>query len=183
MSDLARKALFLDRDGVINVDHGYVHRPEQLEFCPGIFELVAHARAASFAVVVVTNQAGIGRGYYTEQDFEHLTAWMLGEFERRGATIDRVYFCPDHPEHGLGQYRRDTPMRKPGPGMLLQAATELNINLALSIMVGDHETDITAGKRAGVGRTILLAHEGTQGRLTQADVVVDSLAAIQAHLD
>ena len=179
---MPRKALFLDRDGVINVDHAYVHRSDQFEFCPGIFELVAQARAADYTVVVVTNQAGIGRGYYSEDDFHRLTNWMLSEFENRGAAIDRVYFCPDHPEHGLGVYKRDTPMRKPGSGMLLQAALELDIDLTASLLVGDHESDITAGRGAGLRLTILLDKDGTKREGTRADVVVDSLAAILPHL-
>ena len=172
-----RPALFLDRDGVINVDHGYVHKPEQVSFIPGIFELVARARAAGMAVVVVTNQAGIGRGYYSEADFLAFTAWMQAAFERRGAPIDRVYFCPDHPEHGLGAYKRDTPMRKPGPGMLLQAAQELQLDLARSVMVGDTENDMLAGIAAGVGRTLRFHHD------TSGPVPTTCGNAVVRHLD
>lgn len=174
-----RPALFLDRDGVINVDHGYVHKPEQVDWVPGIFELVARARAAGHAVVVVTNQAGIGRGYYSEADFHAFTAWMQAEFAARGAPIDRVYFCPDHPEHGIGPYRRDTPMRKPGPGMLLQAADELALDLPASTLVGDKESDIAAARAAGCGRAWLFLHddEPTPAR-TAADAVVRRLTDV-----
>ncbi len=150
-----RPALFLDRDGVINVDHAYVHRQEDFEFIDGIFELVRRARAASYRVFVVTNQAGIARGYYTEDDFHRLTAWMQGRFAAEGAAIDRVYFCPFHAEHGVGRYKLDSPLRKPRPGMILQATQEFGVDLARSLLVGDMVTDIQAGEAAGVGRNLL----------------------------
>ncbi|MBU6261143.1 MAG: HAD family hydrolase [Burkholderiales bacterium] len=178
-----RRALFLDRDGVINVDHGYVHRVEQFEFCPGIVELIAHANARGWAVVVVTNQSGIARGYYGEADFEALTAWMQAELARRGATVDRVYHCPCHPEQGVGAYRRESPLRKPNPGMLLQAAAELGLDLAASVIVGDSESDIEAGRRAGLGRLILVDWSGRAHPDTGADLVVDNLDAVRIGLD
>lgn len=178
-----RKALFLDRDGVINVDHGYVHLPEQVEFCAGIFELVRRARALGYAVVVVTNQAGIGRGLYTEADLDRLTAWMSAEFARRDAPIDRFYHCPCHPEHGVGAYRRESPMRKPNPGMLLLAAQELNLALTESVMVGDKGSDILAGQRAGVARTIRVGRPGTEDDMpVQADIAVDAVADVAQYL-
>ncbi|MDE2370335.1 MAG: HAD family hydrolase [Burkholderiales bacterium] len=178
-----RRALFLDRDGVINVDHGYVHRVEQFEFCPGIAALIARANTLGLAVVVVTNQAGIARGYYTEADFQALTAWMVAELARRGALVDRVYHCPYHPEHGIGEYRRESPRRKPNPGMLLQAAEELDIDLARSVLVGDYETDIEAGRRAGVGHRILIDWSGQARSESGADLVVHSLDAVRDWLD
>jgi D-glycero-D-manno-heptose 1,7-bisphosphate phosphatase len=154
---MMKPALFLDRDGVINVDHGYVYRRENIEFIDGIFQLVARANAGGYLVVVVTNQAGIGRGYYTEADFFSLMNWMKAEFSARRARIDAVYFCPDHPEHGIGKYRRESIFRKPGPGMLFQAAQELKINLERSILVGDRDTDIEAGHAAGIGTLLRLS--------------------------
>lgn len=151
-----RRALFLDRDGVINVDHGYVHTPEKFEFVDGIFDVVAAANRAAYIVVVVTNQAGIGRGYYSEAQFYALTDWMKTKFAEHGARIDAVYFCPYHPEHGIGRYRCESEFRKPAPGMLLQAQRELNIDLSSSIFVGDKASDIQAGRAAGVGRLLLL---------------------------
>src|SRR5690606_25131903 len=94
---VTKRALFLDRDGVINVDHGYVHRKEHFEFIDGIFELVAEAVARNFLVIIVTNQAGIGRGYYTEEQFQILMEWVRSEFARRAGRIDDVYFCTYHP--------------------------------------------------------------------------------------
>jgi D-glycero-D-manno-heptose 1,7-bisphosphate phosphatase len=153
-------ALFLDRDGVINLDHGYVFRREDFDFVDGIFDLVAAAKTAGYRVVVVTNQAGIGRGYYTEADFHALMDWVGGQFAERAGGIDAVYFCPDHPEHGVGAYRRDTPFRKPGPGMILKAAAELSLDLPRSILIGDKASDIEAGQAAGVGTLFKLDPEG-----------------------
>jgi D-glycero-D-manno-heptose 1,7-bisphosphate phosphatase len=185
MNDTGRKALFLDRDGVINVDKGYVHQASQFEFCPGVFDLVRHARALGYAVVVVTNQAGIGRGIFSEEDFAQLSNWMLSEFSRNGAPIDRVYHCPDHPEHGKGVYRRDSPLRKPQPGMLLQAAADMGLSMQASIMVGDKESDVQAGVAAGVALTVLVNSSCAESRAlqdTRADIVVSSLDAIRALL-
>jgi D-glycero-D-manno-heptose 1,7-bisphosphate phosphatase len=150
-------ALFLDRDGVINVDHAYVHRIADFEFIPGIFDLVRAARALHMRVVVVTNQAGIGRGLYTEADFAALTAWMCERFAEQGAAIDRVYHCPTHPTEGIGAYRVDSPMRKPHPGMLLAARDALRLDMPGSAMLGDKVGDLEAGLAAGVGLNMLLA--------------------------
>ena len=159
MSD-APRALFLDRDGVINHDDGYTHRWERFRFVDGIFALGREAHARGYRIVVVTNQAGIGRGLYTEDDFHALTARMCKRFAAEGAPIARVYFDPTHPEHGLGPYRRASAMRKPAPGMLLAARDELGIALAASVLVGDKGSDIEAGRRAGVRATLLYAPGG-----------------------
>jgi D-glycero-D-manno-heptose 1,7-bisphosphate phosphatase len=180
---VGRPALFLDRDGVINIDHAYVHRREDFDFVDGIFELVRTAKARGWFVFVVTNQAGIARGKYTEADFHALTAWMCAEFASRGAAIDKVYFCPYHAEHGIGAYKLDSPLRKPNPGMLLQAAQEFDVDLAASLMVGDMETDMQAGIRAGVGRTLLFCPPGhKRPAATLASAIVGAHAEIQQHL-
>lgn len=158
-----RPALFLDRDGVINVDHGYVHRPEEFEFVEGIFDLVATANGAGYLVVVVTNQAGIGRGYYSEAQFHALTDWMKIKFSEHGGIIDAVYFCPYHPEHGIGAYRRESEFRKPAPGMLMQAQSELGIDLEKSILIGDKLSDMAAGRSAGVGTLLYFGGEHFRG--------------------
>lgn len=110
-------------------------------------------------MIVVTNQAGIGRGYYTEPDFYALTDWMRTVFVNQGARVDEVYFCPFHPEYRIGSYRSESEFRKPSPGMLLQAAREHQIDLERSIMVGDKASDMEAGKRAGVGKLVYFGHE------------------------
>ena len=151
-----RKALFLDRDGVINVERGYVHSREDFQFQDGIFELCRAARSLDYLVVVVTNQAGIARGYYTESQFLELTEWMINRFAEHEVHVARVYYCPYHPVHGLGVYKRESPDRKPLPGMLLRARTDLGLDLGSSILVGDRSSDIQAAEAAGVGTKILL---------------------------
>lgn len=151
MLNMRQPALFLDRDGVVNLDFGYVHRKKDVVFIDGIFPLARAAHEAGYLVVIVTNQAGIGRGYYTEAQFHILMEWMRNEFSAHDSFLDAVYFCPDHPEHGIGKYKKSSEMRKPGPGMILQAAEELNLDLRASIMLGDSIHDIEAGAAAGVG--------------------------------
>lgn len=147
-----RSALFLDRDGVVNVDRGYVHRPDQFEFVAGIFELARFAvRELGWAVVVATNQSGIGRGYFGEQAYQDLTRFMCERFAAEQAPLAGVYHCPYHPEHEIGEYRRDHPWRKPKPGMILQAAADLGLDLAHSVIIGDALSDIEAGAAAGIG--------------------------------
>lgn len=154
-----RRALFLDRDGVINVEKNYVHRIEDFEFMPGIFDLCETARSLGLTLVVVTNQAGIGRGYYTEADYQRLTAWMLGEFRARGIAIDGVYHCPYHPTAGIGAYRRESFDRKPNPGMLFKARDALGLDLPHCVLIGDKTSDIEAGRAAGVGHLLLLGEQ------------------------
>ena len=154
-----RPALFLDRDGVINVDHGYVCSPERTEFLDGIFELVAAANRRGLAVVVATNQAGIARGYYTEQDFHAYMDWVREQFRLHGARLDAVYHCPHHPTAGLGAYLLACACRKPAPGMLLAARRELELDMGASLLIGDKPSDIEAGRAAGVGRNLLLGGE------------------------
>jgi D-glycero-D-manno-heptose 1,7-bisphosphate phosphatase len=178
------RALFLDRDGVINVDKGYVHRIEDFEFVPGIFDLCASARDLGFLAVVVTNQAGIGRGYYTEADFRHLTAWMLDQFRAHGVDIAHVYHCPYHPTAGIGEYRRESFDRKPNPGMFLKARDDLTLDLRASVLVGDKDSDMAAGRAAGVGALVKLAtgHAiGTHGS-DHGVLLLPSLAAVSDWL-
>jgi len=151
------RGLFLDRDGVINVDKGYVHRVEDFVFLPGIFELCATAQQLGFLPIVVTNQAGIGRGYYTEGDYLQLTDWMLERFNARGIRIGRVYHCPFHPTAGVGKYRRDSYDRKPNPGMILRARADFDLDLTQSVLIGDKDSDIGAGRAAGVAYNIRLS--------------------------
>jgi len=144
---------------VINVNHGYVHSKDNFDFIDGIFELVHSARSLGYRIVVVTNQAGIGRGYYTEAQFHELTAWMCEQFELHDAPVDKVYFSPYHPTAGIGEYRKDECTRKPGSGMILRAHRELGLSLKNSILIGDKPSDIQAGVSAGVGLNILYSNE------------------------
>lgn len=157
-SSVQQRAVLLDRDGVINVNHGYVHHPENFEFIDGIFEVARAAHASGYKLVVITNQAGIGRGYYSEQQFHQLTTWMCKEFLNAGAPIEKVYFSPFHPTEGLGEYKKDDVSRKPRPGMIHQAQREMNLDLGSSILIGDKASDIQAGIAAGVGTNLLFSN-------------------------
>lgn len=144
-----RRAVFLDRDGTINEEKEYLWRVEEFRFISGAVEAVRLLKEAGFLVVVVTNQSGIGRGYYGEQDLERLHDHMRAELEKQGTDVDACYFCPHHPHHGVGKYATECDCRKPLPGMLLQAAVDLDIDLASSWMIGDKKADIDAGFAAG----------------------------------
>jgi D-glycero-D-manno-heptose 1,7-bisphosphate phosphatase len=161
MSDKCR-ALFLDRDGVINIDHGYVYQAENFEFINEIFLLCKKATEYNYLIIVVTNQAGIGRGYYTDKDFQDLTKWMKIKFQENNVAITDVYYCPYHPNHGIGPYKKDSFGRKPNPGMLLQAKSKYNIDLNRSIMIGDKDTDMLAAKSAGVGTRCYFSYKPTK---------------------
>lgn len=156
---LKKRALFLDRDGVINIEKGYVYRKEDFEFVEGIFDLVKQANQRNYLVIIVTNQSGIGRGYYDEEDFNILTKWMIKEFIKNKCRIDAVYFCPHHPLFGIGKYRVDSEFRKPKPGMFLQAEKELRIDMSESIVIGDQKSDMQAGEAAKVTSLLYLKGE------------------------
>ncbi|MEA3522752.1 MAG: D-glycero-beta-D-manno-heptose 1,7-bisphosphate 7-phosphatase [Campylobacterota bacterium] len=152
------KALFLDRDGVINEDHAYVYKPEQFEFIEGIFDLCKYYQDQGYIIIVVTNQSGIARGLYSEEEFLHVSQWMCKQFEDNGVKITHIYHCPHHPEI-TGSCR----CRKPSAGMLLDAKREYDIDMKNSIMIGDKERDIEAAIGAGVENTILFtANENTE---------------------
>jgi D-glycero-D-manno-heptose 1,7-bisphosphate phosphatase len=153
---MSEKALFLDRDGVVNVEIGYLHRVEDVEFVPGIISLCRTAMQLGYRLVIVTNQAGIARGYYDEAAFEGLMDWMREQLRAEGVELDAVYYCPYHPEHGVGDYKREHEDRKPGTGMLRRAVKDLAISLADSVMVGDRCSDIAAANSAGLRQAFLL---------------------------
>ena len=165
-----KPALFLDRDGVINIEKNYLHKKEDFEFIDGIFELCQFYKAKGYYIVVVTNRSGIARGYYSEMDFANLTFWMLGEFAKEGIEIDQVYHCPHHPD-----ISGECECRKPNPGMFLQAQKDLNIDMEKSLLVGDSERDIEAAHRAGVKETYLFTAEA---QATQATKNIHKLSEI-----
>ncbi len=177
-----RRALFLDRDGVINHDTGYLWRIADFVFKDGIFDLCRLAVARRYRLIVVTNQAGIGRGLYSESDFHRLTAWMRRKFEQEGAPLTDVYHCPFHGQQGLGIYRKDSFDRKPNPGMLLKAARDHNVALACSAIVGDKESDMEAGYRAGVPHRYLLHEQEPLVASVLATHTVNSLTALSRLL-
>jgi D-glycero-D-manno-heptose 1,7-bisphosphate phosphatase len=151
-----RKAAFLDRDGVINIDHGYLYQPEQFDFIDGVFDACRHLQNLGYLLIVVTNQSGIARGYYTEHQFALLTSWMKQQFAAQGVKIDGVYYCPHHLEKGQNPYNIDCDCRKPQPGMFTQAIREYGIDPAQSLMLGDKAADMQAASAAGVARKVLV---------------------------
>ena len=153
---MANAAVFLDRDGVINVDTGYVYDVDDFQFIDGVIEAMLKLKQNGYLLVVVTNQSGIARGYFTEAQFMNLTEWMDWSLADRGVDLDGIYFCPHHPTEGSEPYRQACTCRKPGPDMFLDAAQALDIDLAASYMVGDKTSDMKAAVAAGVGHKVLV---------------------------
>jgi D,D-heptose 1,7-bisphosphate phosphatase len=147
---LRRRALFLDRDGVLNIDHGYVGSCDRFDWMDGAPEAIRYATQAGWHVFIVTNQSGVARGLYTEDAVVHLMDWICDQARAAGGTIDDVRFCPFHPEAELETYRQAHPWRKPLPGMLLDLIRAWELNPARAVMVGDQETDMRAAAAAGV---------------------------------
>ena len=152
----ARPAAFLDRDGVVNLDAGYVHRWSDFRFADGAVDAMRRLRNSGRALVIVTNQSGIARGLYTEDDYAALTAAMTADLAARGAAVDAVLHCPHLPGAAVARYAIDCDCRKPQPGLILRAAQDLGLSLPDSLLVGDKPSDIAAARAAGVGRAYLV---------------------------
>ena len=151
------KALFLDRDGTINVDTGYVHKASDFHFIDGIVDFCHQAQEKGYKIIVITNQSGIARGYFTEEDYQKITQHMCDEFEKQGVMITDVFHCPD----------LESPDRKPNAGLFLKAQKKYVIDMKHSISVGDKERDIQAGLSAGVGRNYLLSSDSKETKATK----------------
>ncbi|NVK25053.1 MAG: D-glycero-beta-D-manno-heptose 1,7-bisphosphate 7-phosphatase [Gammaproteobacteria bacterium] len=177
------KAVFLDRDGVINVDHGYIYQPEKFEFIDGVFDACLKFQQAGYKIIVVTNQSGIGRGYYSEADFQHLTSWMVEQFKQNSVDILDVYFCPHHPTNAQSPYLKDCDCRKPKPGMLLQGLKQHNLDAATSIMVGDKSSDMKAAIAAKFGQKYLVTSGQSLSEQDKqlADATYNSLIDLTKH--
>jgi D-glycero-D-manno-heptose 1,7-bisphosphate phosphatase len=151
-----RKVVFLDRDGVININHGYVHTPAETEWVPGVFDFCRAAQGAGYGLVVVTNQAGIARGYYSEDAFLDYTRWVHAQFAEQGVTLLATFYCPHHPTAGVGAWQVDCGCRKPKPGMIVEACRRLGLDAGRSMLVGDQPSDIEAAHAGGVPRAFLI---------------------------
>lgn len=172
---MTNKAVFLDRDGTLNVDKGYVHRIEDWEWIPGAIDAIVSLKKADFLVIVVTNQAGIARGYYTDAEVSRLHTRINEELKEHGATIDGFYFCPHHPE-----YSGVCECRKPMPGMIYKAKLDFDISLEHSWLVGDKASDINAGLSAGVKPICVLTGYGKEECISLGDGVLYAVDVLQA---
>jgi D-glycero-D-manno-heptose 1,7-bisphosphate phosphatase len=175
----ARRAAFIDRDGVIIEDRDYAWRPADLALLPGAAAALRDLAEAGYLLVVVTNQSGIARGLYSEADYARFTAHMRSSLAARGVRLDAVEYCPHLPDASVARYRRDCDCRKPQPGLLRRAIAAFDIDAGASVLVGDRATDVAAGRAAGVGRCLLVrsGRPLSAGDEGLADGVYDDLAA------
>lgn len=175
MKILKSKALFLDRDGVVNKDVYYAHKPEQIEFCKGIFELCRYAADNGYLIIITTNQAGVAKGHFKEDDVIFLHEWMKQQFEDEGVKVSAFYYCPYHKDGIVDSYTNDHECRKPKPGMFLKAAEDFNIDLAKSLMVGDKPSDRI---KLSELQSIIIKSE-----YTGDDYDITSLKEVQGYLE
>ncbi|MCP4325026.1 MAG: D-glycero-beta-D-manno-heptose 1,7-bisphosphate 7-phosphatase [Psychromonas sp.] len=179
-----KRAIFLDRDGVINVDNGYVSVVDDFEFIDGVIEALQSLKKKDYLIVVITNQSGIARGYFSEDQFHALTEWMDWSLADRGVDLDGIYYCPHHVEHGIGKYKVDCDCRKPKAGMINEAIQELGIDIGQSVLVGDKVSDIQAGIAAGITNNYLVrtGKEITEQGEEIATAIFDDLATVVEQL-
>lgn len=177
---MAARALLLDRDGVVNIDHGYVGTVERFEFMDGILPLARRAVDLGYRIAIATNQSGIARGRYDEAGFQALTRWMAERFAAAGAPLAAVFHCPYLQGAAVPAYDRDSVWRKPGPGMILEAQRRLGLDLARSVFLGDQPTDMAAARAAGVGLRLLLDHGA--GPCADAHATISTLAEAERFL-
>lgn len=166
-----QKAIFLDRDGVINIDKAYVYRIEDFEFCEGVFEALSHFQKLGYLLIIVTNQSGIGRGYYSEEDFQTLSAWMRNEFLEAHIKLDAIYHCPHAPE-------ANCECRKPKSRMFQEAIKAFDIDVKNSWMIGDKKSDIDAALGVGIENTIFLGKAPMEGAKYCVNLVLDTIKFI-----
>lgn len=169
-----KPAIFLDRDGTINVDYNYVHKIDDFHFIDGVIDSLIELKKMGYLLVITTNQSGIARGIFSQEQFDTLTEWMDWSLIDRGVELDGVYYCAHDP------LKTDCDCRKPKPGMILAAKKDLNIDVANSYMVGDRVSDLLSGRNAGVKKTVLVktGDTVTNEAREQADWVIDSLAQL-----
>jgi len=170
------KAVFLDRDGTIIEDVGYLNSPGQIKFIPGSLEAIKLLKGAGYKVVVITNQAGVARGLVTEDMLQTIDKVMHKWILNSGTHLDGIYYCPHHAEHGVYPYKQACECRKPHPGLIKKAQKDLDIDLAASFMVGDKTSDVGAGQQAGT-RTVYLTNGPHQDDLSVLKQPPDRIAA------
>ncbi len=158
-----QKAVFLDRDGTIIEDTGYVHERDKVRFLPGASQAIKSLNENGFRVIIITNQAGVARGYFTEEAVKEINSFVQESLANEGAFIDMIYYCPHHVEGIIDEYKKECYCRKPNPGMIEQAVRDFDIDLKNSFVVGDHLSDVEAGRRAGC-KTILIAGGHSQNK-------------------
>ena len=178
------KAVFLDRDGVINVDNAYIHRWEDFEFLPGALDAMRRLTRGEYALIIVTNQSGIARGYFTQAQYDELTSRFRASLEQSGVAVTDIYHCPHHPQGTIEHLSIDCVCRKPAPGMLLQAMRDHNLNMGQSLLIGDKVSDLQAARAARVGLAYLVASDEKASNLPEdlADGVFKSLATCTDYL-
>mgnify|MGYP001465510903 FL=1 len=176
--------MFLDRDGVINEDIGFVSSKKDFIFKEGIISFLKKAQDQyNYKFIIVTNQSGIGRGYFDENTFLELMLWLNKRLLEKGIVILDTFYCPFHPEFGIGKYKRCSNDRKPRPGMIIKAAKKYNINLKDSVLLGDRLSDVEAAKNANVGKIFLISNKDDNAELEDKSfIVVDNLEKILSYL-
>jgi len=171
------KTIFLDRDGVINKEVGYLHKIKDFKFIDGVFDACLYFRSLGYQLIIVTNQSGIGRGYYNEDDFHVVNNWMLEKFSKKDINILDVFFCPHGPES-------DCDCRKPKPGMFNQANNKYGIDMKNSWMIGDKEADVQAAKTAGIQNTILVkSGHAIDEENSKAEFILDSIGQVKTVIN
>jgi len=173
---MSTKTIFLDRDGVINHEVGYLHKIEDFKFIEGVFDSCLYFQSIGYQIIIVTNQSGIDRGYYGESDFHIVNNWMLKQFKNQGIEILDVFYCPHGPESNCD-------CRKPKPGMFNQARDKHNIDMGDSWMIGDKEADITAANAAGIENTVLVkSGHAIDERNSNAKFILDSINQVKTAI-
>jgi len=177
------KAIFVDRDGTVNVDKGYVYKPEDFELIPGVIEALKKLTDQGILTYIVTNQSGIARGYYTEQQFDALTRYMLCVFEREAIKIEKVLYCPHHVNGTIPKYTKSCLCRKPGTKLIEKVMTENNFNIGEVVLVGDKNSDIEAGRRLNMKTYLVKTGYGKHEEAsTKATFVTENLNSAVEHI-
>ena len=188
--DEMNKAVFLDRDGTINVEKKYLYKIEDFEFLPGVFKALHLLQDAGYILIIITNQSGIARGYYSEIDFFRLNDWMLGQFSNNGIHIEKVFYCPHHPDALIQKYKIDCDCRKPKIGMFEQAINEYHLNINNCVVVGDKLRDCAICKKTKCRGFLISNHEAEsilemvkKGEVSNVEYAEDLLNAAKKILE